>query len=408
MKKRIFLIAVYILMLTSQLLAVEPLSDQTINYKKVWEFGLGSTLVNWSRVSFIGLQQSSNQMLYNLRVNHLMGGVNIYVARELNQSFYLYLQGNFGLDKNDEIVTDYRYSSLYQGGLGLQWRLNPLFKSEYVEPYLCLGLNMLHKNFRSVTSGIFRNDTTGKSTWEALDIWNPNGTVKDKNTFGNLSIGIGMNAWLNNHWGVGLQGEYMMPIEKGLPRFAQFTLRMMYRIGGKDKLPKPIVKYETIEKIVEVEKIVEIPLETEKIVEKPIEVEKIVEKERFAYIYDMFDNINFEFDKYTLTAESEIILDKVAEILKHLEGQRFLITGHTDARGSEAYNKTLSSNRAKAVMEALEKRGISVDMLKSRGVGKSSVAMSASEPDVVRKGDRKVTIERILNIEYWNKLPKMN
>lgn len=363
---------------------------------RAWEIGVGGSLINWNRVSITGFESQPEQYLYNLQVDHLLGGGNLYIARELNRWFYLDLQGTMGIAKDRTDPAGKKHNFLYMGGLGLQWRLSPLFNSQYVEPYLRVGVNYLHKDFQSVTSGVFKDDPTGQAKWEASDTWNPNGSANDKNSFMPLSFGAGVNAWLNNSLGLGIQGDYLMPVEKELPRFAQITLRVMWRIGGKSKRPEPVVEYKTIEKPVEVEKIVE------KIVEKEVRVPADPK------ICDMFDNVNFEFDQYTLTAESEAILDQAAAMLKQFEGQHFLITGFTDARGSDPYNITLSRNRARTVVEALEKRGVPADMLKSRGVGKRAVSVPAGESDIVRLGDRKVTIERITKLEYWDRLPKQD
>lgn len=66
-------------------------------------------------------------------------------------------------------------------------------------------------------------------------MWNPSGRSRDKNSFLPLSLGAGINAWLNNSLGLGLQGEYLMPLQKDLPRFVQVSARVMWRIGGKSK-----------------------------------------------------------------------------------------------------------------------------------------------------------------------------
>lgn len=54
---------------------------------------------------------------YNLKTNHLMGGVNLYVARELNPWFYLDLQGDLGMAKNKfrDATNDKKYNFLYMG-----------------------------------------------------------------------------------------------------------------------------------------------------------------------------------------------------------------------------------------------------------------------------------------------------
>ncbi len=359
-----------------------------------WEFGLGGTLTNWDRISITGFERLQNGYRYDLRARHLMGGVNLYIARELSRWFYLDFQGTLSFPDSDVDANGKKQRRhFYMGGLGLQFRFSPLFSSQYVEPYVRLGVNYLHKNFHTNYYGRFSGDPTGHAHWETTDTWNPNGRSTDKNSFLPVSLGAGVNAWLSNSLGLGLQGEYLMPLNKNLPRFAQLSLRLMWRIGGKSKSPAPLY--------------VEVERPVERIVERV--VERVVEKEvpgSSLKIYELFDNINFEFDKYTLTAASEQLLDEAAEILKRHEDLRFLITGFTDVRGSDAYNLTLSRNRARTVVEGLERRGVPSLMLKSRGVGKRAVSMPWGAANDVRLGDRKVTIERISNMAYWEALPK--
>mgnify|MGYP000041816487 FL=1 len=102
-----------------------------------------------------------------------------------------------------------------------------------------------------------------------------------------------------------------------------------------------------------------------------------------------------------ITSESEITLDKIADLLKSYPDNNFLITGYTDARGSDNYNIDLSKRRAKAVYSALLKRQVPQHMLKWRGVGYHASSVPASGPDKVRMGDRKVSIERVTNSDYW-------
>lgn len=84
--------------------------------------------------------------------------------------------------------------------------------------------------------------------------------------------------------------------------------------------------------------------------------------------------------------------------------RRYLITGFTDTRGSHAYNEKLSERRANTVRKALIEQGVPAEMLKSVGVGKRAALMPYHETHEVRRGDRKITVEYIDNMEYWNKL----
>ena len=58
----------------------------------------------------------------------------------------------------------------------------------------------------------------------------------------------------------------------------------------------------------------------------------------------------FGFDKYELSSEFKSILNDLAEMIKSDNKQLFIeIQGHTDDRGSEAYNMALGLKRAEAV-----------------------------------------------------------
>lgn len=389
--------------------------------KKAWELGLGGSLINWDRVSVSNFQSTQNNYFYQLNVKHLLGGFNLYAARELNRWFYLDLQGTVGFAGKESGSSDAgRTNLMLLAGPGLQFRLSPLFDSKYVDPYLRLGANVLHKNFHSTGMGIFYNDITGEASWISEDTWNERGYTNDKRTYFPLSLGAGMNVWLNNSLGIGLQGEYLLPVRKNFPRFAQFSLRLMWRIGGKDKRhsPSPVIRYVEVEKPVIVEKEVYVSPDSPRPVVAVSDsvsvsgdrvVERVVDRPSSSTVevrvYDLLENVHFEFDKSVLTVYSKGILEEVARILKDRPGDRFLVTGFTDSLGSSSYNLNLSRRRAKAVVDELVRLGVPSSMLKWRGVGKGAAAMSPAEPNSVRLGDRKTTIERIVNAAYWDKLP---
>ncbi|MBW8358427.1 MAG: OmpA family protein [Weeksellaceae bacterium] len=104
------------------------------------------------------------------------------------------------------------------------------------------------------------------------------------------------------------------------------------------------------------------------------------------------ENILFNFNKATLRPESKEKLDNAAQIIKDSQG-RFQIIGHTDKKGSEAYNLKLSQRRAAAVVEALEARGVSPSSLKSMGVGEQDATVPESASDAERLKDRKVIVK---------------
>lgn len=66
----------------------------------------------------------------------------------------------------------------------------------------------------------------------------------------------------------------------------------------------------------------------------------------------------FEFDSADITPEALPVLKKLGQALgdEKLKGSVFLVAGHTDAKGSSAYNLGLSDARAKSVREFLTEK----------------------------------------------------
>lgn len=66
-------------------------------------------------------------------------------------------------------------------------------------------------------------------------------------------------------------------------------------------------------------------------------------------------NINFEFDSVNVVEQSRSSVDILANALmdKSLDGQKVTIVGHTDFRGTNGYNSTLSKKRADRIAQVL-------------------------------------------------------
>jgi len=82
-------------------------------------------------------------------------------------------------------------------------------------------------------------------------------------------------------------------------------------------------------------------------------------------------NVFFDLDKATLKPKSKIELDKLYSFLEENTTIKIELRGHTDNQGEEAYNLTLSDNRAKAVVDYLVKKGIDNSRLSYKGYGES-------------------------------------
>jgi outer membrane protein OmpA-like peptidoglycan-associated protein len=80
--------------------------------------------------------------------------------------------------------------------------------------------------------------------------------------------------------------------------------------------------------------------------------------------------IQFEFNKAVIKgAISFKILDEVVSVLNDNPKIDLEVQGHTDNKGADAYNMTLSQNRADSVRAYLVSHGIAADRLVSKGYG---------------------------------------
>jgi OmpA-OmpF porin, OOP family len=81
--------------------------------------------------------------------------------------------------------------------------------------------------------------------------------------------------------------------------------------------------------------------------------------------------VNFKTASAELLEESYYVLENVFNSLEAFPQVKVEIGGHTDSQGNDDYNKTLSLDRAKSVMNYLVLRGISPDRLVARGYGET-------------------------------------
>jgi outer membrane protein OmpA-like peptidoglycan-associated protein len=90
--------------------------------------------------------------------------------------------------------------------------------------------------------------------------------------------------------------------------------------------------------------------------------------------------INFEYNSAAITPTAEPQLHSLGKALTspELTGSIFLLGGHTDAKGSDGYNQSLSERRAETVKKFLmENYKIPTENLVSTGYGKSELKNKA-------------------------------
>ena len=85
----------------------------------------------------------------------------------------------------------------------------------------------------------------------------------------------------------------------------------------------------------------------------------------------LLENVFFDLGKATLRKESYIELNKLVDFLIKNSSIKIEIAGHTDSRGDDVENMTLSTDRAKAVYEYVLSKGIAADRLSYKGYGET-------------------------------------
>ena len=79
--------------------------------------------------------------------------------------------------------------------------------------------------------------------------------------------------------------------------------------------------------------------------------------------------IYFEYDKSNITQEGAFELDKLVQVMKNNDKMVILAKSHTDSRGSDNYNLTLSDRRAKSTVQYIISKGIDTSRISGKGMG---------------------------------------
>jgi outer membrane protein OmpA-like peptidoglycan-associated protein len=99
----------------------------------------------------------------------------------------------------------------------------------------------------------------------------------------------------------------------------------------------------------------------------------------------------FDYDSDVLRANAQQNLATLASSLDKYPGTDVVIVGHTDSRGSDGYNMTLSERRAAAASSYLASRGVERTRLRSVGRGKTE-PVASNDTDAGRQQNRRVEV----------------
>jgi outer membrane protein OmpA-like peptidoglycan-associated protein len=117
--------------------------------------------------------------------------------------------------------------------------------------------------------------------------------------------------------------------------------------------------------------------------------------------------LTFDFDSSALTSTAKTNLDKLAQVLTNNPDTNINIYGHTDSKGSDSYNMSLSERRANAVKAYLVGKGIASNRLFALGEGES-MPVATNDTEEGRAKNRRVEFAITANEKMINDAQKGN
>ena len=101
-----------------------------------------------------------------------------------------------------------------------------------------------------------------------------------------------------------------------------------------------------------------------------------------------FEDVYFDFDRYSLRPEATRVLDEAIAALKENATLRVEIEGHTCSIGTAEYNLALGDRRANAVKDYLVSRGVTADRLRTVSYGEEKPKYDNSREETRRLNRR--------------------
>jgi outer membrane protein OmpA-like peptidoglycan-associated protein len=109
----------------------------------------------------------------------------------------------------------------------------------------------------------------------------------------------------------------------------------------------------------------------------------------------VFEDVHFDFDRYSLRPEATRALDEAIKTLQENADLRLEIEGHTCNIGTAEYNLALGERRAQAVREYLGSRGIGADRLQTVSYGEERPKHDNAREETRRLNRRAALLVRV-------------
>ena len=109
----------------------------------------------------------------------------------------------------------------------------------------------------------------------------------------------------------------------------------------------------------------------------------------------VFEDVHFDFDRYSLRPEATRALDEAIKTLQENPDLRIEVEGHTCNIGTAEYNLALGERRANAVRDYLTSRGIGADRLRTVSYGEERPKHDNSREETRRLNRRAAMVVRV-------------
>jgi peptidoglycan-associated lipoprotein len=109
----------------------------------------------------------------------------------------------------------------------------------------------------------------------------------------------------------------------------------------------------------------------------------------------VFEDVHFDFDRYSLRPEATRVLDEAVKALGENPELRLEIEGHTCNIGTAEYNLALGERRAQAVRDYLQSRGVVMDRLRTVSYGEERPKHDNAREETRRLNRRAAMVVRL-------------
>ena len=345
-----------------------------------WEIGINAGVANFAGSTNIAKGKSYEH--FNNYKSDFNFGYGLFVRKNFTSVFAL--EGAYngttltGKPKATNATGTPFKTGINEFDLNTVWNMNNLLSKNKFDRkiywYLKLGAGITHVN------NIEYSNTTVQGSWRGWTV--PIGTGIAFRLTDHVKLNIGTQwSWVNsnrldgdNQGGTGT--DYL--IAQIREQYLYTHAGLSYSFGKKPVKPAPVVEVPKPQPEPE-------PKQEPKPEPKPVPMPPqapaavIVQPTVVGNVYTILFETNFKFDKSNLDGKSSSELDRLVKDLKEDPTVMVEIAGHTDSRGSAAYNLKLSERRGQSVKEYLIGKGIDASRINVVAYGETKLTNKCAD-----------------------------